>query len=393
MVGVVVGGALLAGCVEPAPTSGPTSLGSPVEGPTTSVPTDPEAGATTGPAVVQPSGPATVELDVATLATGLDVPWGIAPLEDGRSLVTLREEARLVLVDAGGTVTPVTGPGARQLADVVVPQGEGGLLGVAVVGASADGLDVALYTTTAQDNRVLRARLTGDTLGPLTAVLTGIPAARNHDGGRLAVGPDGFLYVSTGDAGDPRRAQDPDDLGGKILRLTPDGDAAPGNPVDGSPVWSLGHRNVQGLGWSSDGRMFASEFGQNTWDELNVIHRGANYGWPVVEGQGGAGDGFVDPVAVWPTSDASPSGLAVTEEAVYVAGLRGQRLWRVPLRPAAATDADGVGEPHALLERQHGRLRAAAVAADGTLLVVTGNTDGRGDPRPGDDRILRLTIR
>ena len=401
VVGLVVGGAVLAGCVEPTTTSGPTMLGSaPAGGPTSGSTSRPTSGATGGatdgsgpPAHVQPSGPATVEVDVATLATGLDVPWGIAPLDDGRSLVTLRDEARLVLVGADGTVTPVTGPGARGLTDVVAPQGEGGLLGVAVLGRTGDGLDVALYATTSRDNRVLRATLTGDALGPPTPVLTGIPAARNHDGGRLAVGPDGYLYVSTGDAGDPRRAQDPDSLGGKILRITPEGDAAPGNPVEGSPVWSLGHRNVQGMGWSPDGRMFASEFGQNTWDELNVIHRGANYGWPLVEGQGGAGEGFVDPVAVWRTADASPSGLAVTDEGVYLAGLRGQRLWRVPLRPAAATDSDGVGEPHALLERRHGRLRAVAVALDGTLLVVTGNTDGRGDPRPDDDTILRLTIR
>ncbi|KMM46434.1 glucose sorbosone dehydrogenase [Cellulomonas sp. A375-1] len=376
VVGVVMVAGVVAGC-----TSGTTSASG----------GRPSAGESAPSGA--PSGPDTVEVSVSTLATGLDVPWGLAPLDDGSVLVTLRDAARLVVVTPDGAVRDVAGPGADQLEDVVQPQGEGGLLGVAVLGESDEGIDLALYATAAGDNRVLRGTLRDRRLGELTAVLTGIPAARNHDGGRLAVGPDGFLYVSTGDAGDVARAQDPADLGGKILRVTADGRPAPGNPDPDSPVWSLGHRNVQGLGWVSDGRMFASEFGQNTFDEVNVIHPGGNYGWPEVEGEGGADEGFVDPVAVWATADASPSGLAVTDEAVYVAGLRGERLWRVPLRPAGATDADGVGEPQALLTGEHGRLRAVAVAADGSLLVATNNTDGRGDPRPGDDRILRVVVR
>nr|WP_239069738.1 PQQ-dependent sugar dehydrogenase [Cellulomonas chitinilytica] len=339
------------------------------------------------PAATGPSGPATVQVtDVREITGDLDVPWGIAFLPGGSALVTLRDAAALVLVAADGGTTDVTGPGADQLAREVVPDGEGGLLGVAVLGGGADAVDVALYATTADDNRVLRGTLEGTTLGELRPVLTGIHKARNHDGGRLAVGPDGYLYVSTGDAANPPDAQDPGSLNGKILRITADGEPAPGNPDPGSPVWSLGHRNVQGLGWSSDGRMFASEFGQNTWDELNVVVPGGNYGWPTVEGTGGAGEGFVDPVATWATSDASPSGLAVTDEGVYLAALRGERLWRVPLRP------DGVGEPQALLTGEHGRLRAVTVAPDGSLWVMTNNTDGRGDPAPGDDRILRISL-
>ncbi|WP_363266302.1 PQQ-dependent sugar dehydrogenase [Cellulomonas sp.] len=322
------------------------------------------------------------------IARDLDVPWALAFLPTGDALVTLRDAASLVVVTADGATTPVTGPGADQLTREVVPGGEGGLLGVAVLGGGTGGgpVDVALYATAADDNRVLRGTLDGTTLGELRPVLTGIHKARNHDGGRLAVGPDGYLYVSTGDAANPPDAQDPGSLNGKILRITPDGDPAPGNPDPDSRVWSLGHRNVQGIGWSADGRMFASEFGQNTWDELNVIVPGGNYGWPTVEGTGGTDDGFVDPVATWATSDASPSGLAVTDEGVYLAALRGRRLWRVPLTP------DGVGEPQALLTGEHGRLRAVAVAPDGSLWVMTNNTDGRGDPSPGDDRILRVSL-
>ncbi|GEL98411.1 hypothetical protein CTE05_19580 [Cellulomonas terrae] len=330
------------------------------------------------------SQPPSVEVtDVDDVVGDLDVPWGLAFLPDGDAVVTLRNEAALVVVGPDGSATDVTGPGADELTDLVVPGGEGGLLGVTVLGADGTTVDLALYATAADDNRVLRGTLDGSVLGDLRPILTGIEKAGNHNGGRLAVGPDGFLYVTTGDAGDPPSAQDPDSLNGKILRITPDGEPAPGNPDDGSPVWSLGHRNVQGLGWAPDGRMFASEFGQNTWDELNVIEPGANYGWPEVEG---IGDGFVSPVAQWPTTDASPSGLAVTDEGVYLAGLRGERLWRVPL-----TD-DGVGTPGALLEGERGRLRAVEPAPDGSLWVVTGNTDGRGDVRDGDDRILRLVV-
>ncbi|WP_456818594.1 PQQ-dependent sugar dehydrogenase [Cellulomonas sp. URHB0016] len=346
-------------------------------------------GAPTGPS--GPSGPPSLDVtDDREIVGGLDVPWALAFLPDGAAVVTLRNEARLVVVEGDGVATAVTGPGADQLRHEVQPDGEGGLLGVAVLDADADAdsdtVDLALYATTADDNRVLRGTLQGTTLGDLRPVLTGIRKAGNHDGGRLAVGPDGDLYVTTGDAGHPPDAQDPDSLNGKILRITPDGDPAPGNPDPRSPVWSLGHRNVQGIGWSSDGRMFASEFGQNTWDELNVIVPGGNYGWPTVEGTGGSGEGFVDPVATWATSDASPSGLAVTDEGVYLAALRGARLWRVPLLP------DGVGTPQALLDGDHGRVRAVVVAPDGSLWVLTNNTDGRGDVRPGDDWILRIAV-
>jgi|SRR5690625_4634726 len=207
-------------------------------------------------------------------------------------------------------------------------------------------------------------------------------AAGNHNGGRIAFGPDGMLYVTTGDAGDPSHAQDPDSPAGKILRLTPDGEIPNDNPVDGSPVHSLGHRNPQGLDWADDGTLYASEFGQDTWDELNVIEPGGNYGWPEVEGIGGGE--FIDPVRQWRPAEASPSGLAVVDGSVVVASLRGERVWQVP-----------IGEPQRSedhLTGDHGRLRDVAEAPDGSLWILTNNTDGRGDPADGDDRVLRVPI-
>jgi glucose/arabinose dehydrogenase len=335
-------------------------------------------------------GPGPVTARVETVVEGLEAPWGLAPLPDGTLLVSERDAARLLVVNPeAGTTTPVTGPGAEELFDQTRPRGEGGLLGVAFDPASGD---VVVYRTGPDDNAVLRGRLDDTELGRLATVIEGIPRAANHDGGAVAFGPDGHLYVATGDAADPSNAPDLSSLGGKILRLTLDGEPAPGNPDPASPVWSYGHRNVQGLGWDAAGTMFASEFGSSAYDELNVIEPGRNYGWPDAEGPGGP-EGTVDPVAWWPTSQASPSGLAVSDDAVYLAALRGQRLWRVPFaRPGSDAGAPAVAEPQALLEGEHGRLRAVAAHDDTSLWVLTNNTDGRGSPREGDDRLLMVRL-
>jgi len=381
----VVAMVLAVGCTAPGAEPTPTFVGEPTAGtpdpsvapgPTSTPEPEPEPFAP-GPALP----PATAQPQ--DVLTGLAAPWGLAFLPGGAVLVTLRDSAQVLLLGAGG-VAPVGGPGAEQLAAGTLHDGEGGLLGVAVSPDVEQDRLVYLYRTAPTGNEVVRAELdpAAGTLGDLQPVLTGIPAAGNHNGGRIAFGPDGMLYVATGDAGSRPTSQDTGSLAGKILRVTPDGAAAPGNPFTGSPVWSLGHRNVQGLAWDADGRMFASEFGQNTWDELNVILPGGNYGWPGSEGVTGA-SGTIDPVATWPTSDASPSGIAVTEGAVYLAALRGERLWQVPL------DGAGVGGPVVALDGL-GRLRHVAVGPDGALWVLTNNTDGRGSPRDGDDRLLRI---
>jgi glucose/arabinose dehydrogenase len=312
---------------------------------------------------------------VRTVVDRLEVPWGVDFLPDGSAVVTERMSGRVLRVSDDGTLTRLGGIPA-------VPEGEAGLLGVAVSpGFDAD-RTLFFYLTTATDNRVLSAELDGTTLGEPTVVLDGIPRGFIHDGGRIAFGPDGYLYVTTGETGDPELAQDPTSLAGKILRITAEGDPAPGNPDPASPVWSLGHRNVQGLTWDDEGRLWASEFGDSTWDELNLIEKGGNYGWPEVEGAGGGGD-FVDPQLVWPVEQASPSGLAYADGRLWMAGLRGQRLWRIEV------SEDGrATRPTAFFTEDYGRLRTVATAPDGLLWLTTSNRAGRGEPTPADDRII-----
>src|SRR5690606_26644823 len=161
------------------------------------------------------------------------------------------------------------------------------------------------------------------TVGAAEWVLRDLPRGDNHNGGRIAFGPDGMLYVTVGDAGQRNLAQRMDSLGGKILRIEPDGGIPADNPFPGSPIYSLGHRNPQGLAWDADGQLWASEFGQNRWDELNQIVPGGNYGWPEVEGQEAAPD-FIEPVRQWRTNEASPSGLAFIDGTWFMAALRGQ---------------------------------------------------------------------
>jgi glucose/arabinose dehydrogenase len=319
------------------------------------------------------SGPAPTVVD--TVATGLEVPWGLAFLPTGDAVVTERDSAKVLTIS--GTDHEVTEVG--KVGDAA-PQGEGGLLGVAVSPAYAQDHTLYFYVSSESDNRIVTATLDAGSLSATTPIFTGIPLGAIHDGGRLAFGPDGMLYASTGETGNGELAQDRDSLGGKILRLTPAGKPAPGNPFD-TAVWSFGHRNVQGLAFVDD-QLWASEFGQNTFDELNRIDAGANYGWPVHEGAGGAGEGYTDPQATWGTDVASPSGLAYADGALWMGALRGSRLWKIPVTDQTA------GQPEAYFVGAYGRMRTVVTAPDGNLWVTTSNRDGRGDPSEDDDQIL-----
>jgi glucose/arabinose dehydrogenase len=311
-----------------------------------------------------------------TVATGLATPWGMAFLPDGSALVAERDSARLLQIRAGAA------PVVRGTVPGVVPGGEGGLLGPAVSPTFGQDNLVYAYLTAASDNRIVRFRL--DAMQNQTIVLSGLAKASIHNGGRIAFGPDGMLYAGVGDAGQTANAQNLQSRNGKILRMRPDGTVPPGNPFANSLVYSLGHRNVQGLAWDGQGRLYATEFGQNTWDEVNQIVAGANYGWPTVEGR--ANDPrFRDPIVTWTTAEASPSGATIDGDTLYVAALRGQRLWSVPL-----DGNGGAGTPTSLLQGQYGRLRTVERAPDGALWVTTSNRDGRGTPAATDDRVLRF---
>lgn len=317
-----------------------------------------------------------------TVAQGLSVPWGIAFLPDGSALVTERDTGNVLAVPADGGKPERVGR-----LNQAETRGEAGLLGIAVSPEFEDDSLVYMYLTTAEGNRVVRMEFDGQSLGQPEVVLAGIPKGPVHDGGRLEFGPDGNLYVSTGEAGDPELSQDRSSLAGKILRITPDGDPAPGNPFEGSPVWTLGHRNVEGLTFDDEDRLWASEFGADSWDELNRIVKGGNYGWPQVEGRGN-GNRFRDPLAQWRPAAASPAGIAYAQGSLWMASLRGERLWRIPVRRDGRT-----GKPKGFFVGDHGRLRTVVVAPDGGLWVSTSNRDGRGDPAPHDDRILRVALR
>lgn len=318
-----------------------------------------------------PTAPATPTV----VASGLRAPWSIA-FYKGTPLVSERDTDRIVAVGSNGAVSEVA------LIAGVNGSGEGGLLGIAV---RDDYLYV--YFTAGSQNRIVRYPLSGEganiRLGAVQAILNGIPAASTHNGGRIAFGPDGMLYATAGDAANTARAQDMASLGGKILRMMPDGTVPRDNPFPGSYIYSLGHRNPQGIAWAADGAMYASEFGQNTWDELNRITAGANYGWPVVEGIA-TDSRYTNPLQQWSTATASPSGMAIRGSSIYIANLRGERLRQIPLATPATSVDRYAGE--------YGRLRDVVVTPEGQLWMMTNNTDSRGTPRPGDDRIVSIPL-
>jgi glucose/arabinose dehydrogenase len=328
------------------------------------------------------------ELRVRTVATGLEIPWELAFLPDGRGLVTERPGRLRVLGRAGRLHR-------RPLAHVPVSAfGEGGLLGVAVDPRFARNRFVYLYFTTFAGMRLERRRLAHGSLGPRRSLIDGIRSGSVHDSGRIAFGPDRRLYLSTGDAGQPELAQDPGSLNGKFLALSPAqyhgrGHARPS-------IISSGHRNAQGFDWQpGTGRLVSTEHGPTGfdgpegWDEINVIVPGANYGWPVVFGADQRP--YMSPLVVYPEPLAPSGATFVTRPGTRWTGnflfacLRGEQLRRLVFDGALVV-AD---EP--LLQHAFGRLRTVVEGPDGDLYVLTSNRDGRGEPVQADDRILRIS--
>ncbi|MEV6653235.1 PQQ-dependent sugar dehydrogenase [Streptomyces sp. NPDC051219] len=358
--------------------------GSPENRTTSAAQSPPATGGSGGSASLPPAkGSVAVAGEVAT---GLASPWGLAPLPEGDLLTASRDEGTITRIDAKSGRKTVIGSVSG-----VAPGGEGGLMGLALSPSYASDHLVYAYFTTESDNRIARMlydekKPAGQQLGAPDTVFRGIPKGFVHNGGRIAFGPDKMLYAGTGETGDTGLAQDKKSLGGKILRMTPDGEPVHGNPEADSVVYSYGHRNVQGLAWDAEKRLWAAEFGQDTYDELNLIEPGKNYGWPEAEGKAGKA-GFVDPVAQWTTDEASPSGIAWAEGSIWMAGLKGERLWRVPLDGTKA-----LAEPQPFLAGEYGRLRTVVAAGGDKLWLVTSETDRRGSPEQGDDRILNLRV-
>ncbi len=309
------------------------------------------------------------------ILTDLEIPWEIAFLPDGRMLVTERPGS-LVLVDESKEIIEV---------DSVSHIGEGGLLGLAVHPDFSQNNWIYLYFTSEENgeivNQVERFQLTDNNLTDQTVIIDNMPGGFTHNGGRIKFGPDGYLYISTGDAGNPNLSQDENSLAGKILRLNDDGSIPDDNPFENA-VWSLGHRNPQGFTWDDQERLWATEHGSSAEDELNLIQPGENYGWPIIRGDEERED-MVSPVIHSGTDTTwAPAGAVYFQGSIYFGGLRGSRLYQYQI------EEDQLVEH---LVDKYGRLRAVSLQNE-FLYLSTSNTDGRGNPVPEDDRVIKVDL-
>lgn len=320
--------------------------------------------------------------NIEIITEDLVIPWEIAFLPDGEILVTERP----------GTLKKIGKNSSVFVIEGVEHVGEGGLLGMTLHPDFENTKWIYLYLTTKNGeeliNRVVRYRFDEHRLSEKTVIIDRIPGAAIHNGGRIAFGPDRHLYVTTGDAGNAELAQDTRSLAGKILRLREDGSIPPDNPF-GNAIWSYGHRNSQGLTWDNKGQLWATEHGRSGilsgLDELNLIKNGQNYGWPIIQGDERR-EGMHSPIIQsGPDNTWAPAGAVYLDGSVFFAGLRGVSLYEAKLSQD--------GEINSIVthfQGTFGRLRAVQIGRDGFLYVSTSNTDGRGEPRPGDDKIIKI---
>jgi glucose/arabinose dehydrogenase len=321
------------------------------------------------------------------VTTDSDIPWGLAFLPDGSALISERDTFQIVHVSATGQKTTVgTVPNASGTG------GEGGLLGIAVAPTFATDHWLYVFHTSPSDNRIVRFQYVNGGLSGEQVLLSGIARNQYHNGGRLAFGPDGKLYATTGDAQNGANAQNTSSLNGKVLRLNPDGTVPADNPFAGKYVWSYGHRNVQGLAWDSQGRLWESELGDSTQDEVNLIVKGGNYGWPTCEGthdhDGSCNNpNFVPPKRTFtPTGTNSPSGLAIVGDVLFMSEMTGQQLLRMPI------SGSSLPSQQAYYSNTYGRLRTAAQAPDGGLWLTTSNGDKNNTPGQLNNLILHVAL-
>lgn len=321
------------------------------------------------------------EKDQEVIAENLDIPWELAFMPDGSMLVTERP-GRLLRISETKQVIPIAG---------VRHTGEGGLLGMALhPDFSANHFIYLYFTSQTGDglrNRVERYTFENNAISNKQVILENIPGSTLHDGGRIAFGPDKKLYIATGDAGVEKNAQDTNSLAGKILRLNDDGSIPADNPFKNA-VYSYGHRNPQGIAWDSAGVLWTTEHGRSVpksgFDEVNLIEKGRNYGWPAIQGDE-TRSGMEPPLAHSGANDTwAPSGMAIAGNTLFFAGLRGQALYKAQLV------GDRIQNLTPRLAGQFGRLRAVVMGPDNQLYILTNNTDGRGKPKANDDKIIRI---
>jgi glucose/arabinose dehydrogenase len=324
--------------------------------------------------------------NITTISTGWTIPWGTSFAPNGQTaLVTERDSFRVFRVNRSGSGKTLIGT----VPNSQTTGGEGGLMGVAFSPTwnGTTDRDVFFMHTSTDNNRIVKMTYDGSSLSGYTVLVNGIRKSLFHNGGRIAFGPDGFLYATTGDSQQSDLAQNLSSLNGKILRVTKTGAAAPGNPF-GTRIYSYGHRNPQGIAWDSQGRLWEAEFGNSSADELNLIKPGLNYGWPICEGTCSV-SGMENPKRTWSVSVASPSGIAIVRDVVYMAALRGERLWRIPLLSGEST-----GTPSAFYVGSFGRLRTVTkVPGIDDVWLNTTNCDNNGGAADGSDRIFRVEIR
>ncbi len=328
--------------------------------------------------------------DIVVVAENLNIPWDLAFLPTGEILVTERP-GNLLIIKPGGERSVIA-------VDNIQDQGEGGLLGLTLHPDFVNNNFLYLYKTVRNNqgetiNQVWRYRYSDNELTEARLILDNIPGGVYHDGGRLAFGPDNFLYISTGDATIPSLAQDINSLAGKILRVDDEGNPLTDNPFyeqDGLSVyiWSYGHRNPQGLAWDGAGQLWQTEHGRSGnasgLDELNLIIPGANYGWPDSEGDRVLA-GTVGPVKHSGASTTwAPASLAYFNGSLFFGGLRGETLYQAVLEGEKVVDFREHGQ------RLWGRIRTVKLGPDNYLYITTSNTDGRGQVKAGDDKIIKI---
>lgn len=333
-----------------------------------------------------------IPYEIEIIAENLYVPWAIDISNEGNIYFTERSGAIRIIEDGKLNPQPLI-----TFSSTFISQGEGGLMGIALDPNFSNNHYIYVMHSYLEANqiynRVVRLVVNNNIASIDKVILDKIPGGSIHNGGRIKIGPDQKLYITTGDAGNPALAQDPTSTAGKILRIELDGSIPKDNPIINSPIFSLGHRNPQGLAWNSKNVLYSSEHGQSAHDEINIINPGGNYGWPIVQGNEESSEVITQKPLIHSGEDTwAPSGITFINQGPWegkllVATLRGQQLLGISMNGKGTV----VKNVESWLKNEYGRLREVVQGKDGSIYLTTSNKDGRGNPDINDDKIIRLT--